>query len=349
MASAGVKRVGECSIAIVMPAYNAVQLLPEVVPAALRAADGAAVLVVDPGSTDGTARAAEQLGARVVRLPHRAGPARARNIGVAHVDADIVLFLDADCVVRADVVERVRAAFAAEPELVCLTGSYDDSPRDPGFFSQYMNLRHHYTHQRAKREDATFWAGCGAVRREAFLAVGGFDARRFPRPQIEDIELGYRLRQVGRARLDPELQVTHLKRWTLRGTVYTDIVERGIPWTELMLELGEVPNDLSLRTSQRIAAALAPFALLGVGALPVALLTSQGALALVALFAVGVALALQADFVAQLARLRGPLFAARARLFHQVHLSYSGLTFAICWSRHRLRAASSARRSKNSA
>lgn len=338
--------MGECSVAIVMPAFNAALLLPEVLPAVLRAAGGATVLVVDPGSSDGTAQTAEQLGARVVRLPHPAGPARARNIGVAHVEENVVLFLDADCVPRADVVERVRAAFAAAPELVCLSGSYDDSPRDPGFFSQYMNLRHHYTHHRAQREDATFWAGCGAVRRDAFLAVGGFDAQRFPRPQIEDIELGYRLRRVGRARLDPELQVQHLKRWTLRGAVYTDIVERGVPWSELMLEQGEVPNDLGLGTSQRIAAGLAPVALLSIPALVVALLTARGSMTLAALLVLGASLGLQRDFVAQLARLRGPGFAARAWAFHQVHLSYSGFTFAACWLRHRLR---TARRSKSSA
>ena len=325
------------SVAVVVPAYNAAQLLPRMLPAAIESAGGGVVLVVDPGSTDATSSVAEGLGAQVVRLPHRAGPARARNIGVAHVEADVVLFLDADCVPALDVVERVRGAFASEPELVSLTGSYDDSPPDPGFFSQYMNLRHHYTHHRAQRSPATFWAGCGAVRREAFLSVGGFDARRFPRPQIEDIELGYRLREAGQTRLDPELQVTHLKRWTLSSTVYTDIVERGVPWTELMLEQDDVPDDLNLRLSQRVAAALAPFALLAAPGLVVAAFAGDGGVALACLLVLAGAVALQRDFVGELVRLRGPGFAARAWLFHQVHLSYSGVVFCLCWARHRLR------------
>jgi len=334
--------VEQPSVAVVVPAYNAAELLPRTLPAAIQAAGGAAVLVVDPGSTDATSTVAEELGAQVVRLPHRAGPARARNIGVAHVDAEVVLFLDADCVPAADVVERVRGAFAADPELVSLTGSYDDSPPDPGFFSQYMNLRHHYTHHRAQRTPATFWAGCGAVRREVFLAVGGFDARRFPRPQIEDIELGYRLREAGRTRLDPGLQVTHLKRWTLSSAVYTDIIERGVPWAELMLERADVPDDLNLRLSQRVAAALAPFALLAVPGAVVGILGGRGALALGSLVVLAGAVALQRDFVSELVRLRGAGFAARAWLFHQVHLSYSGVTFCLCWVRHRLRTPRSA-------
>ena len=43
----------------------------------------------------------------------------------------------------------------------------------------------------------TFWTGLGAVRRDAFLAVGGFDGARYPHPSIEDIELGRRLFAAG--------------------------------------------------------------------------------------------------------------------------------------------------------
>ena len=327
----------DLSISIVMPAYNAAHLLPEVLPAALSTAKGSDVLVVDPGSTDDTARIAEELGARVVRLARQAGPARARNAGVACVDSDVVLFIDSDCIAAPDVLDRVRAAFEADPKLVSLTGSYDDAPSEPGFFSQYMNLRHHITHHRANREDATFWAGCGAVRRETFLAVGGFDEARFPRPQIEDIELGYRMRAQGSARLDPALQVRHMKRWTLGSLIYTDIFERGIPWTQLVLEQGGVPNDLNLRASQRVAAALAPLALLSLGLLPVSLIAGTTPTALAATLLLAASVGLQLDLLRDFARLRGPWFALRAWIFHQIHLSYSCATFGYCWIQHRLR------------
>jgi len=243
---------------MVIPAYNATPYLSKVIPAALRAAGEAEVLVVDAGSSDSTAQLAADLGARVIRLPDRAGSAEARNVGAAHVDAVVVLFLDADCVAHPDVAKRVSEAFAAAPELVSLTGSYDSEPPARGFFSHYMNLRHHFTHQIARRENATFWAGCGAVRRSAFLEAGGFDAERYPTPQIEDIELGLRLAERGATRLDPELQVTHLKRWTFRSLVATEVRHRAIPWARLVLQHGALPNDLNLRTSQRFAAARIP-------------------------------------------------------------------------------------------
>ena len=89
--------------------------------------------------------------------------------------------------------------------------------RAPGLVSQYRNLLHHFVHQQGDPEASTFWAGCGAVRRDAFDAVGGFDDGAFRRPSIEDIELGYRLRG-GRATASASTAVsgTHLKRWTLR-------------------------------------------------------------------------------------------------------------------------------------
>lgn len=325
--AAAAARPGACVVAVVMPAYQAAAFLPTTLPALKRAARGARVVVVDPGSTDGTADVAAALGAEVVRLGRRAGPAEARNEGVARVDADVVLFVDSDCVAADDVVERVHAAFAGTPSLVSLTGSYDDSPPDPGFFSQYMNLRHHHTHQRARREPASFWAGCGAVRREAFLRCGGFDAVQFPQPMIEDIELGIRLGALGTTRLDPDLQVTHLKRWTLASTVRTDVMQRALPWSRLLVARGSMPNDLNLRTSQRVAAAVAPLALLSIPALPVLAFAAPAVCAVPAAI-LALSLALNAPLVGFFARRRGVAFAAAGWAFHQVHLLYSAATFA---------------------
>jgi GT2 family glycosyltransferase len=327
---------GGPELTIVIPAYNAAHHLERVIPAAQRAADGAPVLVVDPGSDDGTPEVAEMLGARVIRLGRRAGPAEARNVGSREVETPVILFIDSDCVASPDVVRIVREHFAAEPELVTLTGSYDAEPPDPGFFSQYMNLRHHYTHQIAQREPATFWAGCGAVQREAFEQVGGFDAERFPMPQIEDIELGLRMGKLGKTRLDPALNVTHLKRWTGRSVVETDVKQRAIPWSRLILESGDVPNDLNLRTSQRVAAALSPLALLApVAAFACALLGSAAGVALCAALVLASVL-LSRGMLGFFRRERGWAFATGAWAFHQLHLFYSALTFVFCTLEHRL-------------
>lgn len=325
----------DVSVAVVMPAYEAAHLLSRTLPAAIAAARGADVIVVDPGSSDDTAAVAEKLGARVHRLGRRAGPAEARNAGVELTDADVVLFVDSDCEAAADVVDITRRAFAGAPDLASLTGSYDDRPADEGFFSLYMNLRHHFTHQRARREPATFWAGCGAVRRETFARVGGFDAERFPRPMIEDIELGSRLGEHGRTVLDPDLQVKHLKAWSCVDVIRTDIFSRAVPWTRLILEGAGLPDDLNLRLSQRIAAALAPLALLSLVALPVLAVVAPVWCAVPAVILLA-SFVLSGDLLAFFARARNPAFAVLAVLFHQVHLTYSAVTFALVTFAHKL-------------
>ena len=325
------------SLAVVIPAFDAAVYLRRSLAALRESAPDIPVTVVDAGSSDDTGAVARELGARVIRLPHREGPALARNVGVRETPADVILFLDSDCVPHADVTNIVERAFADEPGLVSLTGSYDEVPPGPGFFSQYMNLRHRFFHQNARREGATFWAGCGAVRREPFLALGGFDSERYPRPQIEDIELGLRLRRMGITRLDPKLQVTHLKQWSLRNVVETDIKCRAIPWARLILDTGELPNDLNLSWSQRLASGLSPLALLAVFALPLAIATRSWGVALPSALVLAASLSLHASWLRFFASLRGVGFALRAWWFHQVHLLYSTVTLVLVTLGHLIR------------
>jgi hypothetical protein len=192
----------------------------------------------------------------VVEQPPRAGPARARNLGAAQAAGDVLVFVDSDVVVHADAFRRIRAAFAGDPDLDAVFGSYDDDPEAPGAVSGFRNLLHHDVHQRSPGPAATFWAGLGAVRRDVFERAGGFDAARFPAPSIEDVELGARLAAAGaRIELDPGLLGTHLKVWTLPEMLRTDFARRGIPWVSLILE-GRAPpaGVLNLGWRHRLSA-----------------------------------------------------------------------------------------------
>ncbi len=214
------------------------------------------IIVVANGDDDGSALAAQEHGVKVLAMPERCGPAQARNLGAQMAVGDIFYFVDADVRVPVDVFQRISSIFTDEPELAALIGSYDDEPGAANFVSQYKNLLHHYVHQSGNIEAATFWGACGAIRKEIFLDLGGFNPV-YDRPAIEDIELGYRIRKAGyQIRLLKGLQVQHLKRWTPTSLIKTDIFDRAIPWTRINLQNRVFPSELNLNWSNRISVVL---------------------------------------------------------------------------------------------
>jgi GT2 family glycosyltransferase len=326
---------GDTSLSVVVPVRDGGARLEQCLDALLASdSEPFELLVVDDGSTDGGASAAacRARGVEVVELMRNFGPAAARNRGAERARGSVLLFVDADVVVRPDTLSRVAALFRGRPEVAAVFGSYDDEPAATNFVSQYKNLQHHFTHQQASEQAETFWAGCGAVRRAAFEAVGGFDERRYTKPSVEDIELGLRLRGAGyRIALDKGLRVKHLKRWTLSSLLRADIFDRALPWSRLILNGGGgMINDLNLRVRERACAALVGLA---AALLVLACFFSAPVAALLA-GAAGVALASVLILNLRLFRFflarRGAAFAAASFVMLLLYYFYSGAVFALC-------------------
>ena len=242
------------TIAIVIPVYNGGDSFRRCL-ASLRQSQSQPeeLIVVADGDSDGSWHVAETFGAQVIRLPGNKGPARARNVGAQVARSDILFFIDADITLHPDTISKVRRQFQEFPRLSALIGSYDDEPGARNFLSQYKNLFHHYTHQTSSETASTFWGACGAVRRTAFIAVGGFD-EGYRQPCIEDIELGYRLIQQGNSiRLCKEIQVKHLKCWKMRSLLKAEIFYRSLPWTRLLLKIRHFKADLILNHTSRLS------------------------------------------------------------------------------------------------
>lgn len=246
----------------------------------------------------------------VQREPRGAGPAAARNAGAARAAGEVLAFVDADVIVEPGALVRIARRFAADADLAAVFGSYGDRPEAASAVSRFRNLLHHHTHSAGAGRAETFWAGLGAVRRDAFAAVGGFDQHRYPRPAIEDIELGMRIVAAGRrVELDPLIRGTHLKRWTLGSMLATDFARRGVPWVRLQLERREVARSLNAAPRQRLAAAAAALATLGlVRRRPV---TALGATA--------VMVTANLPFYGLLARRGGPGLVLAGIALHAVH------------------------------
>ena len=316
------------SISVVMPAYNAEHLLPRVLSPLiemLEAGQVQEVLVVDDQSPDGTAALARQMGASVLSTPVNGGPGAARNLAAEHATGDILWFVDSDVIAWPDGPEHVRRAMS-EDNVAAVFGSYDDAPDGQAWFSRYKNLLHRYHHQRAKRDASTFWAGCGAIRADVFREVGGFDVETYEIPSIEDIELGYRIVETGRRIVvEPRLQGKHLKVWTIRNSLSTDIFCRALPWARLMISREGLTDDLNTSGAERLRAGLAGLLVLSVLALPF-----QPGLWPLTLGVLVLAFLANLDLTRAMAAHGGAWFAVKCILYHQFYYVYSASVYVWC-------------------
>src|SRR5262249_24618241 len=307
------------TLSVIVPVYNSSACLKQCLAALARSQyDDFDVLVVDDGSDEQIEPLVSSFGFNYLRIDGPGGPARARNRGATQVNGRYLVFVDADVLIHPDALARFSAAFASDPQLDAVIGSYDDSPAEKNFLSQYKNLFHHYVHHASDGAISTFWSGCGAIRRELFLAFGGFDEKRYRRPAIEDIELGVWMSAAGyRIMLDSRIRGKHLKRWTLLGLCKTDIFDRGVPWTRLMLRAPRVASALNVKPAQRVSVALA-----GLTGLATLAALRWPMLSIVAVAFVLIVTGLNFDFYRFFAAHRGVWFALRVAPLHWLYFYY---------------------------
>ena len=257
-------------LSVVMPVYNGARELESSLPA-LRASTfrDFELIVVDDGSRDDVADVLARFPPdRVVTLDRNLGHCEARNRGAAEARGAILLFTDADVVVRPGTLGRVAERFEDE-EVRSLIGLYGLDHPYRTLPSLYKNTWIHYTYRNAPAQVDWFFTAIGAVRADVWRRSGGFQAQRRREHGGGDIEFGHRLvRQGVPVRLDHGLEVTHLRRYTLAGLLRND-GRRAFGWTRLALE-----SEASTRSAWRkgLANVSRGFALDSLGAAVLAVL-----------------------------------------------------------------------------
>ena len=111
-------------VSVVVPAYNEAERIPAVISPLQEARHIDEIIVVDDGSTDGTADVVHRLGVALIELPRNLGKAAALEHGVRRARNDVFLFLDADLVgLRSDHIERLIEPYV-EKQLDMVVGVF---------------------------------------------------------------------------------------------------------------------------------------------------------------------------------------------------------------------------------
>ncbi len=325
-------------ISVIVPAHNSRKFIRQCLEALGESTyKSFEIIVIDDASTDNTIDIAREMGSTVLELNCQSGPAIARNYGADYAKGEILLFIDSDVLVKRDTIERIASVFIDNPDISSLFGSYDDTPSDKDFLSQYRNLLHHHVHQKSNPDSATFWAGCGAIRKDVFLKLKGFDHKKFAEPSIEDIELGHRMRENGyKIKLDKDLQVTHLKHWGWYSMIKTDIFNRAVPWSKLILQTKSLPEDLNLRVSDRVSTAFVGLLVICLIILALDILNiytplSTGLLLTIIAIILVSLIALNRELYGFFLAKKGLKFTLLAIPLHFLYYFYCGASFGVCW------------------
>lgn len=216
------------SISIIMPTLNEEAIIRAALEHLTRSFPGSEVIVVDGGSTDGTARIARAY-ARVLLSPP--GRSRQMNAGACVAAGDILWFVHADSFVdprSQDAIKQVmtdcRIAGGG------LTLAFDAPHWDLRILATLSNLR-------ARTLGWIFGDQSLFVRRSVFEALGGFPDMAL----MEDLELSRRLRRHGRLVVLSAVSRTSARRFRAGGILR---VLGRMQWLRLQYLLGVSPDRL---------------------------------------------------------------------------------------------------------
>lgn len=187
-------------ISVVVPAYNARAFLREALTSVFSAqVQPLEVIVVDDGSTDGTAEVTLDFPVRCVRTEHR-GVSAARNLGLATATGEFLTWLDADDRWPTERLEAQLQALCADSTLDVVYGHVQQ-------FTVKEGVEVLVGPARPGR-----LPGSMLIRRDTFLRVGGFD---------EGLHIGEFMDWLVRARAQ-NLREAMLERTCLERRIHQD-------------------------------------------------------------------------------------------------------------------------------
>ncbi|MDO9391364.1 MAG: glycosyltransferase [bacterium] len=186
-------------LSVVIPVYNAERNIGNCLDAVCNQSlprERYEVIVVDDGSTDGTADIIRKYpGVRLIQQ-HNQGPAAARNFGASQATGKIVVFTDSDCTPTIGWLGEMTVPFESDPTIVGVKGAYRTNQRS--LVARFAQLEYEDKYRLLSRTRYVDFIDtyAAAYDRELFMSFRGFDLN-FRRAANEDVDLSYRISNQG--------------------------------------------------------------------------------------------------------------------------------------------------------
>ena len=166
------------------------------------------VILVDDASTDASIFIAEEMAScRVIELARHRGASRARNEGAKHARGEVLFFIDSDCVMPEETIQRAVEAYQKNPDKVT-GGTYSTHPFDDGFFNRFQAVFINFSELKRPKPDYIATHAM-VISKEIFNNSGGFNEDFMP--ILEDVEFSHRLRAMGvKLVMQTGLEVQHI-------------------------------------------------------------------------------------------------------------------------------------------
>jgi glycosyltransferase involved in cell wall biosynthesis len=199
-------------VSVIVPNHNGEETIEECLKAATTSDfKNFEVVVVDDASTDNSLEIVSNYPVKLIELKEHAGVSAARNTGARNASGDVLLFIDADCMLEPDALALVERSVSDETPI--MGGTYTPIPFDfKNFFSIFQSIFINHNETRAATPDYIA-AHCLAIKREIFEKSEGFieDSYMGVAAGVEDVEFCHRLKNTGYTlKMNPDILVRHI-------------------------------------------------------------------------------------------------------------------------------------------
>jgi glycosyltransferase involved in cell wall biosynthesis len=236
------------TVSVIIPVYMGALTMPPVMAALYRSTyKDFEVVVVNDCSPDNTLEVMESMAEKypyqLVDFAENRGVSKARNAGARAARGEIILFIDADCIVQPDTIELCVSRLE-KGDCISVGGAYTKDPWDKDFYSIFQSLYIHHAETKVENPDyiATH---CMAIRKATFDEFGGFIEDYFigKEASVEDVELSHRLIEAGHQLCRPrDILVQHMFRFSFSRSV-KNAIKKSKYWTMYSLYKGDLLND----------------------------------------------------------------------------------------------------------